>query len=156
MLPDSPDKEGDRQRMSDKIRKLAITSPYFLTHLSERVEIEKECLLRELENSSEIDMIRSAVNLIFGITNFFRQRAQGELERVKRENSRLSGRVALLEQDQHETRKQQATADHFENRLSDLQKQYNAEKDRADNNDKDVLKARDQVGAVRIFKSIYF
>lgn len=77
--------------------------------------------------------------------NDLRQRAQGELERVKRENSRLSGRVALLEQDQHETRKQQATADHLENRLSDLQKQYSVEKDRADNNDKDVLKARDQV-----------
>ena len=37
------------------------------------------------------------------ILNIFRQRAQGELERIKRENSRLSGRVALLEQDQHET-----------------------------------------------------
>lgn len=119
MVPESPDKDGDKQRMNDKIQ---------------RVEIEKECLLRELENSSEMDMIR--------------QRAQGELERVKRENSRLSGRVALLEQDQHETRKQQATADHLENRLSDLQKQYSVEKDRADNNDKDVLKARDQLASV--------
>ncbi|CBY24346.1 unnamed protein product [Oikopleura dioica] len=119
MVPDSPEKDGDRQRMNDKIQ---------------RVEIEKECLLRELENSSEMDMIR--------------QRAQGELERIKRENSRLSGRVALLEQDQHETRKQQATADHLENRLSDLHKQYSAEKDRADNNDKDVLKARDQLASV--------
>lgn len=119
MVPDSPEKDGDRQRMNDKIQ---------------RVEIEKECLLRELENSSEMDMIR--------------QRAQGELERIKRENSRLSGRVAILEQDQHETRKQQATADHLENRLSDLHKQYSAEKDRADNNDKDVLKARDQLASV--------
>ncbi|CBY35893.1 unnamed protein product [Oikopleura dioica] len=119
MVPDSPEKDGDRQRMNDKIQ---------------RVEIEKECLLRELENSSEMDMIR--------------QRAQGELERIKRENSRLSGRVALLEQDQHETRKQQATADHLENRLSDLHKQYSAEKDRADNNDTDVLKARDQLASV--------
>jgi len=30
----------------------------FLNMLLERVEIEKECLLRELENSSEMDMIR--------------------------------------------------------------------------------------------------
>ncbi|CAG5086158.1 Oidioi.mRNA.OKI2018_I69.PAR.g11125.t1.cds [Oikopleura dioica] len=119
MLPDSPGKDGDQQRMSDKIQ---------------RVEIEKECLLRELENSSEMDMIR--------------QRAQGELERLKRENSRLSGRIAQLEQDQHENRKQQATADHFENRLSDLQKQFNVEKERADNNDKDVLKARDHLASV--------
>lgn len=119
MVPESPDKDGDKQRMNDKIQ---------------RVEIEKECLLRELENSSEMDMIR--------------QRAQGELERIKRENSRLSGRIALLEQDQHETRKQQATSDHLENRLSDLQKQYSVEKDRADNNDKDVLKARDQLASV--------
>ena len=93
-----------------------------------------------------MDMIRYLLSiLLIYFVNYFRQRAQGELERIKRENSRLSGRVALLEQDQHETRKQQATADHLENRLSDLQKQYSAEKDRADNNDKDVLKARDQV-----------
>ena len=105
-----------------------------------------------------MDMIRFVIGGLSLLT-WFRQRAQGELERLKRENSRLSGRIAQLEQDQHENRKQQATADHFENRLSDLQKQFNVEKERADNNDKDVLKARDHVSchfSKASFLSIFF
>ena len=48
----------------------------------ERVEVEKESLLRELEKTPEMEMMRA--------------RAQGEVERFKRENSRLSARIGLL------------------------------------------------------------
>ena len=48
-------------------------------HLIERVEVEKESLLRELEKTPEMEMMRA--------------RAQGEVERFKRENSRLAARI---------------------------------------------------------------
>ena len=57
----------------------------------ERVEVEKESLLRELERTPEMEMTRAC--------------AQGEVERYKRENSRLSARIAQFEQKQHEIRK---------------------------------------------------
>ena len=43
--------------------------------------MEKESLLRELEKTPEMEMIRA--------------RAQGEVERFKRENSRLAARIGL-------------------------------------------------------------
>ena len=101
----------------------------------ERVEVEKESLLRELERTPEMELMRA--------------RAQGEVERYKRENSRLSAKIAQFEQDQHEIRKSTATAQHLESRIEELSEENMREKANLERIELDNAKSRE---TVRIFE----
>ena len=93
--------------------------------------MEKESLLRELERTPEMEMMRA--------------RAQGEVERYKRENSRLSARIAQFEQEQHEIRKAAATAEHLEARIEELVEENTTEKAKTERTEVDNVNARDMV-----------
>ena len=97
----------------------------------ERVEVEKESLLRELEKTPEMEMMRA--------------RAQGEVERYKRDNSRLSARIAQLEQEQHEIRKEAATKEHLEARIEELSREANKGASKNDKFESESTKAREMV-----------
>ena len=97
----------------------------------ERVEVEKESLLRELEKTPEMEMMRA--------------RAQGEVERYKRDNSRLSARIAQLEQEQHEIRKEAATKEHLEARIEELSREANKGATKNDKFESESTKAREMV-----------
>ena len=101
----------------------------------ERVEVEKESLLRELEKTPEMEMMRA--------------RAQGEVERYKRDNSRLSARIAQLEQEQHEIRKEAATKEHLEARIEELSREANKGASKNDKFESESTKAREMVRVLR-------
>ena len=93
--------------------------------------MEKESLLRELERTPEMELMRA--------------RAQGEVERYKRENSRLSARIAQFEQEQHEIRKSAATAQHLESRIEELTEETVREKANLERIEADNAKSRETV-----------
>ena len=76
-----------------------------------------------------------------------RARAQGEVERYKRDNSRLSARIAQLEQEQHEIRKEAATKEHLEARIEELSREANKG---ASKNDKFEIKNRSVLNKVEV------
>ena len=79
-----------------------------------------------------------------------RARAQGEVERYKRENSRLSARIAQFEQEQHEIRKSTATAEHLEARIDELHEENQREKTRLERLEGDNVRAREMVSNIAI------
>ena len=74
-----------------------------------------------------------------------RARAQGEVERYKRDNSRLSARIAQLEQEQHEIRKEAATKEHLEARIEELSREANKGASKNDKFESESTKAREMV-----------
>ena len=96
--------------------------------------MEKESLLRELERTPEMEIMRA--------------RAQGEVERYKRENSRLSAKIAQFEQEQHEIRKAAATAEHLENRIEELTDEINKERNKLEKIEVDNVSSRDSVNTI--------
>lgn len=122
--PDSPasDASTEAKNLRDRLRN------------QERVEVEKESLLRELEKTPEMEMMRA--------------RAQGEVERFKRDNSRLSARIAQLEQEQHEIRKEAATKEHLEARIEELSKEANKGATKNDKFESESTKAREMLTAL--------
>ncbi len=100
------------------------------------MEVEKESLLRELEHTAEREMMRA--------------RAQGEVERYNRENSRLSARIAQVEQEQHEIRKSTATAEHLEARIDELHEENQREKSRMECLEGDNVRAREMVTKIAL------
>jgi predicted RNase H-like nuclease (RuvC/YqgF family) len=96
--------------------------------------VEKESLLRELERTPEMEIMRA--------------RAQGEVERYKRENSRLSAKIAQFEQEQHEIRKAAATAEHLENRIEELTDEINKERNKLEKIEVDNVSSRDSVNTI--------
>jgi len=119
--PDSPSGDStsstEARQLRDRLRN------------QERVEVEKESLLRELEKTPEMEMMRA--------------RAQGEVERFKRENSRLAARIAQLEQEQHEIRKESATKEHLEARIEELSKETAKSATKNDQFEAETSKARE-------------
>ena len=99
------------------------------------MEVEKESLLRELEKTPEMELIRA--------------KAQGEVERFKRENSRLSARIAQLEQEQHEIRKEGATKEHLEARIEELNRDAMKGATKHDKFESESTKAREIVCGFR-------
>merc|ERR1712131_73328 len=122
--PDSPasDSSAEAKNLRDRLRNQG------------RVEVEKESLLRELEKTPEMEMMRA--------------RAQGEVERYKRDNSRLSARIAQLEQEQHEIRKEAATKEHLEARIEELSREANKGASKNDKFESESTKAREMLTAL--------
>ena len=88
ICPDSPSGDStsstEARQLRDRLRNQgsSLKRKFEKFKGKERVEVEKESLLRELEKTPEMEMMRA--------------RAQGEVERFKRENSRLAARIGEL------------------------------------------------------------
>merc|ERR1712131_30116 len=97
-------------------------------------------------DSPASDSSAEAKNLRDRLRN--QERVEVEVERYKRDNSRLSARIAQLEQEQHEIRKEAATKEHLEARIEELSREANKGASKNDKFESESTKAREMLTAL--------